>query len=242
MEAKKLSNLRIWLSGASRGIGYAIACKLVDTGATLILSARNSSSFENVRLSFSNNKNVFFFPYDITKPDDISKCYDRIKMAIGGVDILINNAGVVKFHSFNKLTLEDFDYMNAVNYRGVFLCIKAVLPDMIERKDGVIINTISVVITKAFKNSSVYSASKSAVWAMANSLREEVRSEGIKIVNILPGATETDVWSPENRQRFSKSMMQPKDVADAVYYVIELSLNNRLMIEEVVLRPQGGDL
>jgi NADP-dependent 3-hydroxy acid dehydrogenase YdfG len=95
---------------------------------------------------------------------------------------------------------------------------------------------------KPFTGASLYSAAKAAMSAMFDSIREEVRSEGVKITNIYLGATETTIWSDEMREKFSDKMIDPDDVADTVLSLIELSKRKRMMVEEIVLRPQFGDL
>jgi short-subunit dehydrogenase len=138
--------------------------------------------------------------------------------------------------------LEDFDNILAVNLRGPFLTMKAVINGMIERKSGIIININSVAAKKTFTNSTAYSASKAGLLAMTSSLREEVRQYGIKIIDILPGATDTDIWSDKAREKYSHRMMQAGDVADSIMSILKLALNERIMPEEITLRPTLGDL
>lgn len=237
-----LSTKKIWITGASRGIGLAIARKLKETGASLILSSSNTRTMKNIMHEFAEYPKVFFLPFDLTSESEFNRIYEKINLTLENVDILINNAGIATFKPFTEFTLDEFDKMNAVNYRSIFLSSQAVLPEMINRKNGLIINILSAVVKKVFLNSSIYSATKSAVLAMDSVLREEVRDKGIKIVDVMPGATETDIWDKESRDKFSDKMMQPEDVAESIIKIIELSQNKRLMAEEFVLRPQWGDL
>lgn len=242
MAEKNIEELKIWITGASRGIGRAIAQNLAGSGAGLILSAGSQESLKSIASEFASYANVLIFPCDLRNYKEIKGVHKKIRAMTDGVDVLINNAGVTKFVRLSDISLEDFDNINSVNYRGVFLAMKEVLPEMIEKKFGLIINILSVAVREKFLNSSIYSASKAAVHAMDTTLREEVRKDGIKIVDVFPGAVETDIWSEANKQKFGHLMMQPEDVAAAVREVVELNLNNRLMIEELVLRPQNGDL
>ena len=237
-----LSNKKVWITGASRGIGLAIARKLKTTGASLILSSSNNSTIKEIMHEFAEYPKVFFLPFDLTSETEIKRIYEKIDLTLENVDILINNAGIATFKPFTEFTLEEFDKMNAINYRSLFLTMQAVLPEMKNRKNGLIINILSAVVKKVFLNSSIYSATKSAVLAMDAVLREEVRDKGIKIVDVMPGATETDIWDKESREKFSERMMKPEDIAESIMKVIELSQNKRLMAEEIVLRPQWGDL
>jgi len=237
-----IKNKVVWITGGNRGIGLAIADKFINAGAQVVISASKKESFKDILPKYAALDNVLFFPCDLTQANQIHEVVTKIKLAKGKIDILINNAGVAEFKPFQDITNEMFDEMNNVNYKGTFLCTKAVLPDMIEISDGVIVNILSGAAIKAFENSSVYSATKAAVLAMSNSLRKEVRKNGISVINILPGATDTDIWNPTVREQKKHLMMQPEDVAEATFSAIQNSLSQRVIIEEVLVRPQGGDL
>jgi short-subunit dehydrogenase len=232
----------VWVTGGSRGIGLAIADKFIEAGAQVVISATKKESFKDIIPKYAKLDNVLLFPCDIKQTAQIHEVATKIKLAKSKIDILINNAGVAKFKPFQDITEEMFDEMNAVNYKGTFLCTKQVLPDMIDRAEGVIVNILSGAAIKAFENSSVYAATKAAVLAMSRSLRKEVRKKGISVIDILPGATETDIWNPKVRDEKKHLMMQPEDVAEATFSAILTSLNGRVMVEEVLVRPQGGDL
>ncbi len=235
--------MKIWLTGASRGIGLETAKLLADRGATLFLSASKQESFENALPLFKDNENIFLFPCDISKSEEIRKTYAKIKDSGNNIDILINNAGVGIFKSVLETSEEDFDKTMSVNFKGAFLCTKEVLPDMLENKEkGMIINVLSVATQKVFAGSAIYSASKSALLAMSRVLREEVRSSGLKIIDIIPGATETDMWNDELRLQYRVDMMQPVDVAKVIANTIEMNIQKRFITEEVLIRPIGGDL
>lgn len=240
---KQLDNKIIWITGASRGIGAAIAEKLAnETTAKLMLSAKSKHSYLNNADNLSLRPNTFILPCDLRKPEEITRIYNKINLAAGPVEILVNNAGIGTFKPFTEITLDEFDEMNRVNYRGVFSTIKQVLPNMIDNNSGVIINILSGAVLKPFRNSSCYAASKAAVLAMSRNIREEVRSLGIKIIDILPGATETDIWSDEPRKKYRDRMMQPEDVAEVVFHTILQAQNSRYMVEEINMKPQWGDL
>lgn len=239
---KSLENLNIWVTGASRGIGAAIARSLSKTGATLFLSASKKESFNDLLIEFKDKDNVYFFPFDVSSRVQAQNVYAKIEMISGGVDILINNAGIGIFKPMTDMKEKDFDDMIGINLKGPFLCMKAVLPKMIEKKFGAIINVQSISAYTDYVNSSIYGAAKAGAIAMDRSLRNEVRDKGIKVVDISPGATETGIWAPKLREKYGPSMMQPEDVADAVNKAVELCLNDRMMVEEMIVRPQGGDL
>ncbi len=237
----------IWITGAATGIGLAIAQRLVLERHTLVLSSRNEDALKRaaheLRALTNVQSAIHVVPCDVTSAVSVESAARYIHTECstnGAVDVLINNAGVGVFKSLATIAIEDFDNMLNVNLRGAFLCIKAVLPPMIERHSGTIVNINSVAATTVFTNSTGYAASKAGLLALSRSLRQEVRSQGVRVIDVLPGATETGIWSETSRQQFRERMMQPEDVADAVAAL--LALSPRAMPEEIVLRPQLGDL
>ena len=238
----QLKNKTIWITGASRGIGLAIAKSFKNSEANLALSSIRKTTPEIVSSEFKDYSNIIFLPCDISSEKEVYKVHEKINSTFGKVDILINNAGVTKFDSFYSSTIEDFDKIIGVNLRGTFNCTKAVLENMLKKNNGIILNIISVAAIKIFKNSALYAASKAGVLAMSRVLREEVRKNGIKVIDILPVATETEIWSQDALDKYAEKMMKPGDVASVVYDAIIQCLNGRLMIEEIILRPQDGDL
>jgi 3-oxoacyl-[acyl-carrier protein] reductase len=239
---ESLKGKTAWITGASRGIGIEIARRLAVGSVKLALSSSSKDSMIPLVTEFSGNNNTFFFPCDLKDSDAISSVYQKINQAIGVPDILINNAGISRFAPMKDLTLEDYDNIMAVNLRGPFLTMKALINGMIERNSGIIININSVSAKKTFTNSTVYAASKAGLLAMTRSLREEVRQYGIKVIDVFPGATDTDIWSLKAREKYSHKMMKPGDVADSIISILELALNERLMPEEIIIRPTWGDL
>lgn len=243
MQSFNLNNRTIWLTGASKGIGKSIAEKLIETNANLILSASHKDSFnKNIISQYSEKNNVMFFPFDLSNIDQIRKTYTKIEAMFGGVDILINNAGIGIFKKMIEITPEEFNKTIDINFRGCFFCIQSVLPMMISNQFGIIINISSIAAVNNFPEGTVYSASKSALISMSNSLREEVRNYGIKIIDILPGATETDIWDKESLEIYCQRMMKPEDIADVVLSAIYLNLNTRIMTESIIVKPQLGNI
>jgi short-subunit dehydrogenase len=237
---KQLSESIIWVTGASRGIGAACAKHLIRTGANVALSARKGDSLTTLTESLATGARYHVVPCDVASKDSVDTAYKDITFKLGAVDILINNAGLGIFAPFHELSIEDVDAMLNVNLRGAFLCTQAVLSSMMERSEGVIVNINSVAALKTFKNGSMYAASKAGLLAMSRVVREEVREHGIKVIDLMIGATETDIWSVEARNEFSPRMMQPDDIAESLLATLRLS--PRMMPEELVLRPQHGDL
>ncbi|NLO19019.1 MAG: SDR family oxidoreductase [Ignavibacteria bacterium] len=242
MKINLLKGKVIWISGGSRGIGAAISKKLMEHNPFLFISGTSQDSFKNLDESIKNNPNVFTLPCNVLNEKEIENCVKIILEKQGKIDFLINNAGVLRFNSILDAGVEEFDNQIGVNLKGLFLCIKSVLPSMLEKKSGTIININSVSAIKTYKYNGIYSASKAGALALSRCLREEVRRNGIKVIDIIPGATSTEIWQKEIREKSGSLMMDALDIAEAVAQIVLLSNNKKLMLEEIIIRPQFGDL
>jgi 3-oxoacyl-[acyl-carrier protein] reductase len=239
---------RIWITGASKGIGAAIARRLIARASpktTLILSARNEALLSNVAddcaaASVGNAGAVHCVACDVADAASVRSAWQTIEQLTGGVDVLVNNAGVGTFAPLMDLSVEEFDAMVNVNLRGAWMCIKMCLPQMIAQRSGTIVNINSIAATTTFTGATGYAASKAGLLALSRSLRQEVRDFGVKVLDVLPGATATDIWHPDALAEHRERMMHADDVAEAL--VALLALDARVMPEELVLRPQRGDL
>lgn len=195
---------------------------------------------QSITQSVAQNITICAVECDVSSWDSVQQAYERGVKQCGAIDILINNAGVGVFAPLVEMSHEEFGRTLDTNLRGAWHCIKVALPAMLQRKTGVIVNINSIAATTTFTGATAYAASKAGLLALSRSLRQEVRSEGVKVIDVLPGATETDIWAESARAQFSERMMQADDIAEAV--VAALQLNPRVMPEEITLRPQLGDL
>ncbi len=244
MQESALKGTVVWITGASSGIGEALAKKAAELGAIIILSARSVSKLEALQKELSILTTVYVVECDVTSQKSVENAKKMIFEKTEFVDILINNAGIGRFGNFCDLTPSDFDEVFTTNVKGQFMCTQAVLPSMIERNQGSIVNILSVAAVKTFTLSSIYGASKAAGLLMSRSIRQELRERSLKIrvLDILPGATKTPIWGDENIQKFGDTMMDASSVAEATLQAVSLSISDSLMIEELILRPQGGDI
>ncbi|MBK6877258.1 MAG: SDR family oxidoreductase [Ignavibacteria bacterium] len=236
-----MKNKIIWVTGASTGIGKAIVEKFSTEGCTVVITARSKSRLDDIvkeiRLT---GREAMAYVCDVSSERSVIHTAKKIQEKYGTIDVLINNAGSTVFKSFLDTETKDYDNVIDTNLKGPFLCMKAVLPQMIRKKTGSIINILSVAANTTFENSSVYSASKAGMQAMASCIRKEVRKHNIKICNIYPGAVETDMWDIKARQQFRNRMMTPADIGDIAFDVYNKP--ERLMVEDLVVRPVKGDL
>ncbi|KAA0210385.1 MAG: SDR family oxidoreductase [Ignavibacteriaceae bacterium] len=228
----------IWLTGASTGIGLAIAKTTISKGYFVYATSRRADVIEG-ELMVCNGK-YSALNCDVTEPESVNETYRTIISNSGKVDVLINNAGVTAFKSFTDTDLNDYNRIMDTNSRGTFLCSKAVIDGMKQRKSGMIINILSIAAISSLTESSVYSASKSAILTYSNVLREEVRKDRIKICNILPGATNTEMWAEEVREKFHDKMMNSESISDVVNYVLDAP--DDIAIEEIIVKPVEGNI
>ena len=236
-----MSEKVVWVTGASTGIGFDTAKAFAKAGHIVIATARRKSRLVSLvnELKFAGHE-AYAFVCDVQSERSIVSTKKKILERCGTIDILINNAGVTAFKSFLDTKPPEFDNILKTNLRGSYLASRTVLPLMMKKRSGHIINLISIAAKTTYTNSSAYAASKAGMLAMFDVLRAEVRKFNIKVSNIMPGAVDTAMWSPASRQKYSKRMMTSKEIADIVLHVA--SQPKKVLIEEVIIRPIKGDL
>jgi 3-oxoacyl-[acyl-carrier protein] reductase len=230
-----------WITGASSGIGRACAVQLAREGYHVAISSRSLDRLQSTREEIEHfSSAVTAVQCDVRDEVDVIRAHDEISGEAGGISVLINNAGISPFTTFSDTTHVEFREVIDTNVIGMFHCAKAVLPGMYGRKQGTIVQMLSIASRKAFRGGAAYAASKFAALGFTDCLREEARKYGVKVIAVMPGATETEAWDDSSREEFRKRMMQPEDIAHAIARV--LTEPQRMMTEELVLRPIGGDL
>lgn len=230
----------IWIIGASSGIGKAAAKEFARTGSSVFVSSRRKAELERLNNELrDDNLSVEIFPCNIASSANVDQTVKKI-LANNKIDCLINNAGITSFKLAEENSINEIDDIIHTNLLGPIYTIKSVLPSMIKQGGGTIINVLSVVTKKVFTRSTAYSASKHGLIGYTNSLREEVRKYNIKVINVVPGATQTPIWSQEMREKFGERMMTVEEVAQVLVWLF-LQKGN-LVTEEIVLRPILGDL
>ncbi|HMD14239.1 MAG TPA: SDR family oxidoreductase [Bacteroidota bacterium] len=231
----------VWVVGASRGIGKEIAKAFASIGCAVCCSGRNQKELrEVVREIDKQGGYADLFPCDITKSADINKTFKIIHQKFGKVDVLINNAGITVFKTFLQTSSKEFSDIIKTNLEGQVGCVRAVLPLMVKRQNGWIINILSNAALKTFEASSAYSASKAGMLGFSRVLREEMRQFNVRVVNIIPGATSTAMWSSSDRKKYKHRMMTAKGVAEAVLAVYQMPED--VVTDEILLRPIKGDI
>jgi len=221
------------VTGAGRGIGRAIAIELGRLGAQVILAARSRTELEETAGKIGARASVI--PTDVRKKEELHRLFDQVFTTIGPVDILVNAAGLGIFAPVVDFKDEDFETVMETNLRGIFLTSRFVLPSMIERNRGHIINIASIAGKVGSANRAVYCASKFGVVGFTESLAEEVRQYGIRVAVICPGSTNTGFSSSEGAAKTRERMLQPEDVAHAVRMLVTQAPNS--FISEIIMRP-----
>jgi 3-oxoacyl-[acyl-carrier protein] reductase len=231
-----------WITGGTSGIGLACATELAKSGRRIAISGRDTKKLERALTQVEEfDPDAIAMRCDVTKEEDVTATVKEIENVFGSApDILINNAGISPYGNIEDMSIETFDLVIDTNLIGNFLCAKAVIPAMIVKGKGTIVQMLSIASTKAFAGGTAYGASKFAALGMTNALREDVRDKNIKVIAVMPGATETPTWDDEELDEFRHRMMQPQDIAKAIVEI--LSHHERALVEEIVLRPIGGDL
>ena len=230
----------IWITGASSGIGKAAAKEFARTGSKIFVSSRRKTELERLNNELKDeNLSVEIYPCNIASSTNVDQTVKKILTA-NKIDCLINNAGITSFKLAEENSINEIDDIIHTNLLGPIYSIKSVLPSMIKQGGGTIINILSVVTKKVFTHSSAYTASKNGLLGYTNSLREEVRKHNIKIINVVPGATQTTMWSNEMREKYGDRMMTAEEIAQVIVWLY-LQKGN-LVTEEIVLRPILGDL
>jgi NAD(P)-dependent dehydrogenase (short-subunit alcohol dehydrogenase family) len=228
------------ITGASRGIGLAIARALAAEGCHLILTGRSASSLDKAGRELTHQAvRVLARACDVRDPESVRALASASKKQFRRVDILINNAGITQPSlSVEKLDYETWKDVIDTNLNGVFLVTREILPLM--RHGGTIVNNLSLAATRVFPGMSAYDASKFGALGFTDTLREELRPRGIRVIALIPGATDTDIWNTLWPEAPRKKMMSPETVARAVVSVLSLPENST--VEELKLQPTTGAL
>jgi 3-oxoacyl-[acyl-carrier protein] reductase len=233
---KSLTGKVAIVTGAGRGIGRAIALALGRAGARVALAARSEAELRGVAEEIrGGDGDALVLPTDVTRDDDMESLVKRTLKEWGSIDILVNNAGWGKTGPVVNSKVEDWDATLKVNLRAPMILTRLVLPSMLEKKAGAIINIGSISAKAGQANTAAYSASKFGILGFTQSLFEEVREYCVKVSVIHPGFVDTPLI-PQNKRVDRSKMIRPEDIAEAVLYVLSSPPNSCPV--EITVRPQ----
>lgn len=227
------------VTGASSGIGRATAAALAEAGWLVALVARDSKRLAEVSEGLVPGS-TRVFAQDLTDFDRLAALVAEVEASLGPLTLLVNNAGVGHTGALATLPLAEWQQVLAVNLTAPFALTQAVLPGMRARRCGTIINIVSIAGQRTFPEWGAYATSKHGLMAFSRTLAQEVRSEGIRVVALCPGAVDTPLWdSAQVQADFDRSAMLTADsVARLVLWAVELP--EGVVLEEAVLMPNRG--
>lgn len=221
----------VLITGASGGIGSALALAFAERGYGVAMQyhSREQAARETAERICSGGGTAEIFSADISREDEVEALFDAAESRLGFLGVLVNNAAISQKGLFTDLTLEEWNRIFAVNCTGAFLCSRRVLPEMIRRKEGCILNISSMWGQVGASCEAAYSASKGAVNALTRALAKELAPSGIAVNAVACGAVDTDMnacFSPEERQEIAEEIPAgrfalPSEAADLIYTLAE---------------------
>ncbi len=220
----------VWITGASSGIGEALAVAWARRGVRLILSARNADELERVRAQCADAERHLVVPLDLTKEDEIRQAAERVLGEVGAVDVVVHNAGITQRSRVADTDLEVYRRLMEVNYFGAVALTKAVLPSMLEAKNGrfVVVSSLAGIFSTPLRSG--YSAAKHALHGFFDGLRAEVWRDNIGVTLVCPGFVRTNIsfnalkgdGSRQDRQDEAiEAGRDPAEVAEGIITAVE---------------------
>lgn len=228
------------ITGGTKGIGRAIADLLASKGINLFVCSRNERDLEEMKFTIekNNNSKVQTTVVDMSIKAEVQTFAANILKNVEQVDILVNNAGMFIPGALADEEDGALEQMINTNLYSAYYLTRALLPSMMDRRNGHIFNICSVASKIAYPNGGSYSISKFALLGFSKVLREELKDNAIKVTSVLPGATWSNSWAGINLPR--ERLMEANDIAIAIWGALQMSTS--AVVEEIVLRPQLGDL
>ncbi len=236
----QLSGKVVLVTGGGSGIGLAIATALAGRGCRVAIAGRDEQKLQAAAATFTGNPPICPLACDVADRQAVAQLIDSVGKHLGPPEILVNSAGInVARRSTAELDPADWDRMMAVNATGAYNCIHAVLPDMRQRRSGLIINISSVAGLRVGQLGGVgYCASKFALSALGTAVALDERANGIRVTNIFPGEVATPILAnrptPVPPEKLAQ-MLRPEDVAAMVLAIVDLP--ERAVVPELVITP-----
>lgn len=227
------------ITGASSGVGKSLAIQLSDAGYKVVLAARSEDKLNAIAEEIqTKGGNCRVVPTDVSQPEQINNLKIEA-LEYGDISLVINNAGFGKFCKIEEATLEDWNSQMDVNLRASFLVSQAFIPGMKQRSKGILVFMNSVAGKKGYPYSAAYVASKYGMRGLADSLREELREDNIKVISIHPGAVDTPFWDGAGVNFPREEMLDTATLAQSIVHTIQSPGN--FTVEELVVRRTAGD-
>jgi NAD(P)-dependent dehydrogenase (short-subunit alcohol dehydrogenase family) len=241
MPAKKIAQNKVAvITGGGSGIGLAIARVFAANGYSVVITGRDAKRLQSASAAISSGKNrVTVISCDVRDPVSVQKLFREVSKHHSTIDVLINNAGVAHaIAPVDQLSIETWKEVIDTNLTGTFLVTRAALPLM--GAGGTIVNNLSVAAVQPFAGMSAYNASKFGALGFTHALREDLRKRGIRVLALLPGATDTEIWGQFWPDAPKEKMISAETVAQAVLHAVSAPAN--AAIEEIRIGPAAGVL
>jgi NAD(P)-dependent dehydrogenase (short-subunit alcohol dehydrogenase family) len=237
---KDWQNNFVVITGGGSGIGLAMARLFAASGYSVVITGRDAKRLQKAAATISaDKKQVTGIPCDVRSPASVEKLFREIGKQHPTIDVLINNAGVAHaLAPVDQLPVETWKEVIDTNLTGTFLVTRAALPLM--RAGGTIVNNLSVAAVQPFAGMSAYNASKFGALGFTHALREDLRKRGIRVLALLPGATDTEIWSQFWPDAPKEKMISAETLAQAVLHAVSTPANTA--IEEIRIGPAAGVL
>jgi NADP-dependent 3-hydroxy acid dehydrogenase YdfG len=241
MPAKKVAQDKVAvITGGGSGIGMAIARVFTASGYCVVITGRDAKRLQKAAQTISVDKQqVISISCDVRNPASVEKLFQKVRKEHATIDVLVNNAGVA--HSLapvDQLSVETWKEVIDTNLTGTFLVTRMALPLM--RAGGTIVNNLSVAALQPFAGMAAYNASKFGALGFTHALREDLRKRRIRVLALLPGATNTEIWSQFWPEAPKENMISAETVAQAVLHAVSAPANTA--IEEIRIGPVAGVL
>ena len=226
-----------FITGATEGIGRATAFALGRAGYRVGVCARTESKVRQlVKELKGEGIEAAGAAADVGLPDQVARAVEEVTRALGPIDVLVNNAGILIARPFEELTLDDWDATMSTNVRSLYLVTRAVLAPMRSRKRGSIVNVSSLAGRNGFAGGTAYTASKHAVLGFSRSLMLELRKDNVRVIAICPGSVDTSLLNDQPMLKSDPSkILKPEDVAASILHA--LALPDRALVSELDIRP-----
>jgi 3-oxoacyl-[acyl-carrier protein] reductase len=229
-----LAGKRALVTGGTRGIGRAIVEQLLEAGAHVVFCGRGDSDWAEAELRAAGFQNVYATGCDVSIPEHVAGLFQFADAKLGGLDILINNAGIGIFKPTSELTIEDWRKTLDVNLSGTFYCSREALTRMCGNGGGYIVNLSSLAGKNPFAGGAAYNASKFGMNGFSEAMMLDHRQEDIRVTYIMPGSVDTD-FSPRSAGKSANWKIAPRDVADMVLAILKMPA--RTLVSRVEIRP-----
>jgi NADP-dependent 3-hydroxy acid dehydrogenase YdfG len=228
------------ITGGGSGVGKATAALFLKEGAKVVIAGRDAAKLDAVAHDLKADDELRVLPTDVTKSDQCEALVAFATKAFGRIDILVNNAGSnLKERTLRELTPEAWDLMIATNLDGAFYCTRAVLQQMLDRKDGVVVNLVSTSGKRATPlGGAAYVAAKFGMAALGLVLAAEEKDSGVRVSNVYPGEIDTPILAARPKpitEEHRATILKPEDVAEAILFVA--ALPPRVSVPELVIKP-----